>query len=143
MGNDAPDSPERGREDRLPRSRLPHDGRHHPPSVSHSVPAALTGLGIKHALVYGAIEGSDEASLDGTSSLVRVRNGETEEFRVSPDSVGLSQATRADILGKSVEDEASHSIAALEGEAGPVKDLILSNAALGLWTADGDTSLAG
>lgn len=108
-----------------------------------SVPAALTDLEIKHALVYGVIEGSDEASLGGTSSLVRVRNGETEEFRVSPDSVGLSQATRADVLWKSVENEASHSLAALEGEAGPVEDLILYNAALRLWTAGGDTSRAG
>jgi len=108
-----------------------------------SVPAALMDLGFEHALVYGAIEGSDEASLDGSSSLVRVRDGETEEFRVSPGSVGLSRATRADIPWKSAEDETSRSLAALEGEAGPVGDLILYNAALRLWAADEGTSLAG
>lgn len=97
-----------------------------------SVPAALMDLGVEHALVYGAIEGSDEASLDGSSSLVRVRNGETEEFRVSPDSVSLSRATRADILWESADDETSRSLAALKGEAGPVGDLILYNAALRL-----------
>lgn len=97
----------------------------------------------RHALVYGAIEGSDEASLDGSSSLVRVRDGETEEFRVSPDSVGLSRETRAEISWKSTEDGTSRSLAALEGEARPVGDLILYNAALRLWTADEGTSLAG
>ncbi|MCA1719345.1 MAG: hypothetical protein LC781_21830 [Actinobacteria bacterium] len=112
-------------------------------SFLESVPAALMDLGVEHALVYGAIEGSDEASLDGSSSLVRVRSGETEEFRVSPDSVGLSRATRADITWKSAEDETSRSLAALEGEAGPVGDLILYNAALRLWAADEGTSLAG
>lgn len=72
-----------------------------------------------------------------------MRNGKTEEFRVSPDSVGLSRATRADIPWKSTEDEIGYSLAALEGEAGPVGDLILYNAALRLWTADEGTSLAG
>lgn len=57
--------------------------------------------------------------------------------------MGLSQATRADIPWKSTEDEIGYSLAALEGEAGPVGDLILYNAALRLWTADEGTSLAG
>lgn len=113
-------------------------------SFLKSVPAALIALGVDHALVYGAIEGSDEASLDGNSSLVRVRNGETEEFRISPDSVGLSRATRTDIPWESAEDETIRSLAALEGEAGPVGDLILYNAALRLWTADDEgTALPG
>ena len=73
-----------------------------------------------------------------------MRSSETEEFCVSPDSVGLSRATRADIPWKGAEDETSRSLAALQGEAGPVKDLILYNAALRLWTAaDEGTSLAG
>lgn len=108
-----------------------------------SVPAALIDLGVQHALVYGAIEGSDEAPLDGSSSLAWVRDGETEEFRVSPDSVGLSRATRADIPWKSAEDETDRTLSALEGEAGPVGDLILYNAALRLWTVGEGTSLAG
>jgi len=108
-----------------------------------SIPAALMHLGVEHALVYGAIEGSDEAPLGGSSSLVRVWYGETKEFRVSPDSAGLSRATRADITWESAEDETNRSQAALEGEPGPVGDLVLYNAALKLWTAaDESTSLA-
>ena len=59
--------------------------------------------------------------------------------------MGLSQATRADIPWKSAEDETRRSLSTLEGEAGPVGDLILYNAALRLWTAAADesTSLAG
>lgn len=127
----------------VPGSRMMIGVTHRP--FLESIPVALMDLGIEHALVYGAIEGSDEASLDGSSSLVRMRNGETEEFRVSPESVGLSRATRADIPWRSPEDETNRSLAALEGEAGPVGDLILYNAALRLWTATEDdvTSLAG
>lgn len=74
-----------------------------------------------------------------------MRSGKTEEFSVSPDSVGLSRATRADVPWKGVEDETSRVLVALDGEAGPVRDLILYNAALRLWTAaeDEGTSLLG
>lgn len=127
----------------------PVPGSHMMVGITHrpflkSVPMALMDLGVEQALVFQAIEGSDEAPLDGNSSLVRMSSGETEEFRVSPDSVGLSRATRADIPWKSAEDETSRSLAALEGEAGPVRDLILYNAALRLWTAANEgTPLAG
>jgi anthranilate phosphoribosyltransferase len=125
----------------IPGSRMMVGITHQP--FLKSVPAALMNLGVEHALVYRAIEGSDEASLDGSSPLVRVRGRKTEKFRVSPDSVGLSRATRADIPWKTTEDETSCCLAALEGKAGPVGDLILYNAALRLWTADEGTSLAG
>ena len=81
----------------VPGSRMMIGVTHRP--FLESVPVALIDLGIEHALVYGAIEGSDEASVDSSSSLVRLRNGETEEFRTSPESVGLSRATRT-YLGK-------------------------------------------
>jgi anthranilate phosphoribosyltransferase len=73
-----------------------------------------------------------------------VCDGETKEFRIWPDSVGLSRATRANIPWKNAEDKTSRSLAALEGEAGPVGVLILYNAALRLWTAAHEgASLAG
>lgn len=98
-------------------------------------------LGVEHALVYGAIEGSDEVPLDGTSPLVRVREGEVEEFQVSPGSLSLSRATRAH-LAPGEEDEAARVLGALEGEEGPIRDLILYNAALRLWVADETASCA-
>jgi anthranilate phosphoribosyltransferase len=107
-----------------------------------SVAAALMELGVEDALVFQAIEGSDEAPLDGNSSLVRVRGKETEEFRVPPSSVGLSRVTRAHVPWKDAEDEARRVLAALEGGEGPVRDLILYNAALRLWVAGGDAPLA-
>jgi anthranilate phosphoribosyltransferase len=101
-----------------------------------SVPAALMNLGVEHAFVFQAIEGSDEAPLDGNSSLVRIRGKEMEEFRVPPSSVGLARATRAHVPWKDAEDETRRVLAALEGEEGPVRDLILYNAALRLWVAN-------
>lgn len=122
-----------------PDSRLMVGITHRP--FLKSIPAALMELGIEHALVYGAIEGSDEAPLDGHSSLVRVRGNETEEFRVPPESLGLSRATKAHVSWRSAEDEARQIFAALEGGRGAVRDLILYNAALRLWVAEESESL--
>ncbi|HZC20001.1 MAG TPA: hypothetical protein VE225_09845, partial [Rubrobacteraceae bacterium] len=106
-----------------------------------SVSEALVDLGVERALVFQAIEGSDEAPLDGNSSLVWVRGEETEEFRVPPGSLGLSRTTRAHIPWEDAGEEARRVLAVLKGEEGPVRDLILYNAALRLWVADEGTSL--
>ena len=112
----------------------------HRPFLS-TVSRALVDLGVEHTLVFQAIEGSDEAPLDGNSALVRVKSGEIEEFRVPPESLGLSRATKADIPWKGEEDEAHRLLSALAGEEGPVYELVLYNAALRLWVADETTPL--
>ena len=118
----------------IPGSRFMIGVTHRP--FLESIPKTLVNLGVEHALVYQAIEGSDEAPLDGNSSLVRVKDGAFEEFRVPPESLGLSRATKANVPRKGEEDEAYRLSDALSGEEGPVHDLILYNAALRLWAAD-------
>lgn len=106
-----------------------------------SVPAALLELRIEDALVLQAIEGSDESPLDGVSALVRIRGGEIEEFNVSPDSLGLPRVTRSHITRKGAEYETRQVLAELEGEEGPVRAVILYNAALRLSLTDETASL--
>lgn len=118
----------------IPGSRFLVGVTHHP--FLESISKALVDLGVERALVVQAIEGSDEAPLDGSSTLVRVSNGELEEFRVPPESLGLLKVTRADITSKGPEHEARRLLDAVAGDEGPVQDLILYNAALRLWVAD-------
>lgn len=124
----------------VPRSRIMVGMTHRHPFLK-TIPEALVGLGVDRALVFQAIEGSDEAPLDGNSALVWVRNGEIEEFRIPPGSLGLPRATRTCVPWKGPEDEARHLLRVLNGEEGPVGDLILYNAALRLWVADDGTPL--
>lgn len=100
-----------------------------------TVPETLRLLGAPFALVYAAVEGSDEAPLDGTSPLVLVRDGEARRTTIEPRSLGLGKATRSDVPWAGEKDEARRVRAALGGEAGPVLDLILYNAALQLWAS--------
>lgn len=123
----------------VPGSRILVGVTHRP--FLRSVPEALVKLGMEHALVVQAIEGSDEAPLDGSSSLVRVRPDGFEELRVRPESLGLPRTTRSHIPWKNAEDESQAVLEALRGEQGPVGNLLLYNAALRLWVADGETPL--
>lgn len=124
----------------------PIPGSHMMVGVTHrpfleTISRALIELDVERALVYQAIEGSDEAPLDGNSSLVSVRNGETEEFKISPESLGLSRATKARVPWDGLEEELRSLRAALHGEDGPVRDLILYNAALRLWVLEDEVPL--
>lgn len=112
-------------------------------SFLRSVPKALVEFGVERAVVFQAVEGSDEAPLDGKSSLVLVRGGSIEEFHVEPESLGLRRATRSDIPWRGEEDEAKVLMAALGGEDGAVRNLVVYNAALRIWmsgTPDGGGS---
>lgn len=115
----------------VPGSRLMIGITHRP--FLDTIPKTLIELGVQQALVYQAIEGSDEAPLDGNSSLVLVCDGEVKEFRNYPESLGLPRATKAHITWRGAEDESRRLLAALGGKDGPVKELILYNAALRLW----------
>lgn len=112
--------------------------------ITHSpflelVPEVLHNLGVSHALVYRAIEGSDEAPLDGRSRVVALREGRVEEVDIEPEAIGLSRTGRGSIHWVSPEDEAGRLLSVLEGKGpaiDPLRDLLVYNAALRLWTAD-------
>lgn len=123
----------------IPGSRLVVGVTHRP--FLKSVAEALAELGSEHVLVVQAIEGSDEAPLDGTSSLVRVRPEGLEEIYVRPESLGLPRTTRSHIPWKGAPDESRSVLEVLSGGRGPVRNLLIYNAALRLWTADGSAPL--
>ena len=107
-----------------------------------TMPDALRALGVERALVFQAVEGSDEAPPDGASALLLVTADGDEDVKFSPEDLGLGRATRADIPWKGEEAEAEILLRALSGEEGPVLDLILYNAALRLWLANEAIPLA-
>ena len=107
-----------------------------------TMPQALRELGAERALVFQAIEGSDEAPLDGTSALLLVTPEGEEDLKITPEDLGLGRATRGDLPWQGEEAEAEGLLGALSGEEGPILDLVLYNAALRLWLADEATTLS-
>ena len=116
-------------------------GMTHRKPFLETMPRALVELGVARALVFQAIEGSDEAPLDGSSALVVIEDGRMWETTVSPERLGLRKVPRSEVPAQDAggRDPAR---AVIEGDPGPVRDVILYNAALRIWMSEGDTCAA-
>src|SRR3990170_2288001 len=104
--------------------------------IAPKMAAALQRLGGRHALVVHGIDGVDEFSISGPSSVQEIRDGEITEYSISPQDAGLPIAAADAIRGGTPEQNAAVLAATLKGERGPMRDVVLLNAAAALMAAD-------
>jgi len=81
-------------------------------------------------VVHG--DGLDELTTTGTSEIAAVQDGKIVSFTIRPDDAGLPLARLADLRGGSPEENAVTLRAVLGGASGPLRDIVLLNAAAAL-----------
>ena len=101
----------------------------------------LGNLGSECAWVVHGSDGLDELTTTGPSHVAELRDGQVACFEVSPADAGLATADPADLKGGTPEDNAAAMRAMLEGQAGPLRDIVIYNAAAALVVADKAASL--
>lgn len=106
------------------------------PEIAPPMAAALQRLGASRALVVHGHDGEDELSLGGPSYVCELRGGEVREYTISPEEAGLDSAPPSAIRGGTPEQNAAVLVAVLKGERGPVRDVVVLNAAAALLAAD-------
>jgi anthranilate phosphoribosyltransferase len=84
------------------------------------------------ALVYRGDDGIDKLTTTGHSHIWEVSRGFVTEHDLDPADLGIARAEIQSILGADPEHNAQVARAMLAGERGPVRDIILLNAAAGL-----------
>jgi anthranilate phosphoribosyltransferase len=96
------------------------------------------------ALVFRGDDGLDELSTTGHSHVWEVSRGEVHEHDLDPGDLGLPRASIEDLKGGDAATNAEIARRTLAGEEGPVRDIVLLNAAAGLvsWELAQDASLA-
>src|SRR5690606_22953300 len=100
------------------------------------IAGVLAGRGTS-ALVFRGDDGLDELAATGGATVWEVRDGVVTEQRLDPAAdLGLAPVTVADLRGGDAAHNAQVARRFLEGEAGPVSETVLLNAAAGL-VADG------
>jgi anthranilate phosphoribosyltransferase len=104
------------------------------PSMGGVIAGVLAGRGCS-ALVFHGSDGLDELTTTGPSSVWVVHNGEVAMTEFSPSALGLRQASVADLRGGDAAHNAAVARAVLAGEQGPVRDIVLLNAAAALAAA--------
>ena len=112
------------------------------PEVAQKVIAALKLLGSRHVLVVHGDGGVDELSISGPSSVYELIDGKTSEYEISPEDAGLKAASLQDIKGGTPEENAARLRAVLDGEKGPLRDVVVLNAAAALVAAGAAADIA-
>jgi anthranilate phosphoribosyltransferase len=97
---------------------------------------ALARLGRRHVLLFRGADGLDELTTTGPSQLWEVRAGKVDTAELDPRDLGIDRARPEDLTGGDVATNVAIADAILAGEPGPRRDIVLLNAAAGLYAAD-------
>ena len=88
------------------------------------------------ALVFRGDDGLDELTTTSHSHIWEVSRGSVTEHDLDPLELGIPRARIADLLGGDGAHNAGIARATLAGQVGPVRDIVLLNAAAGLVAFD-------
>lgn len=87
------------------------------------------------AKLFRAMDGIDELTTTGPSTVFDVADGDMRSTTIDPADVGLHRATLEDLRGGEPQASASIARSILEGERGPRRDVVLLNAGAALEVA--------
>jgi anthranilate phosphoribosyltransferase len=88
------------------------------------------------ALVFRGDDGLDELTTTGHSHIWEVSRGAVTEHDLNPVELNIARARLSDLLGGTPEENAAVVRSVFDGEHGPVRDIVLLNAAAGLVAYD-------
>jgi anthranilate phosphoribosyltransferase len=105
------------------------------PSAADVMAKALATRGVKRAWVVHGHGSMDELSLSGPCPVVEVDSGKMRKFEINATSLGLERADVAAVRGGSPKDNAKIFRDLLDGQIGPVRNIVALNAAAGIVVA--------
>jgi anthranilate phosphoribosyltransferase len=91
---------------------------------------------IRRALVVTGSDGLDEVTLDGLTHVLIVEHETIREENWTPDGFGLARVRASELTVRGPEHSAELIARMLGGEPGPVREVVLANAAAALWAFD-------
>ena len=104
---------------------------------------ALADLGTERAWVAHGADGLDEISTTGYTKVSECRDGIVRSFFLHPGDFGLPVAAIEDIRAESPDDNEAIARDVLAGRPGPPRDMVLANAAAGLFITERAADLRG
>jgi anthranilate phosphoribosyltransferase len=93
----------------------------------------LRDHGARHVLVVHGGDGLDELTTTGASSVWELRDGDVRTYEIDPAAYGIARADAAELRGGPPAHNAALARAVLDGERGPRRDIVVLNAAAGLY----------
>ena len=111
------------------------------PDHTDLIARVLAELGSERAWVAHGADGLDEVSTTGYTKISECRNGRVRTFYLHPNDFGLPVVDPAALRVESPEENAAIARAVLAGDPGPPRDMVLANAAAGLFILERVPSL--
>ncbi|MFM8836141.1 MAG: anthranilate phosphoribosyltransferase [Actinomycetota bacterium] len=105
------------------------------PQAAPVMAKALTTRGIKRAGVVHGHGSMDELSLSGKCPVVEVNGNKSRSFEIDATEIGLGRADVASVRGGLPSENAKIFRELLDGAKGPVRDIVVMNAAAGIVVA--------
>ncbi len=90
-------------------------------------------LGLEQALVVHGQAGIDEICLCCPTLVGELADGETREYVLRPEDLGFERVALDSVAGAEPAEAASEALRLLRGETGPKRDMLLANAAAGIY----------
>lgn len=106
------------------------------PGLGESYARVLGKLGVKHALVVHASDGLDEISPAAPTTVWELKDGEIEQYDVSPDDFHIRPVSLADVAGGDATANAQSMREVLGGKTSALTGFVTLNAAAALLAAD-------
>lgn len=105
------------------------------PGMMERMAEALATRGVTSAWVVHGHGGLDELSVSGPNTVHQLRDGTVTTFEIDAHDHGIAVSGIDDVRGGSVEDNRAALEGVLEGRTGPVRDIVVFNAACALHVA--------
>ena len=99
------------------------------PQLGEKMAEVMQLLGSERTLVVHGSGGLDEIALDGDTKVWELRDGQVESWTFSPEGVGLGRWTLEDLRGGDPATSAAMMHRLLDGEGGPIRDVVVLNTA--------------
>ncbi len=102
---------------------------------------AVKQMGFRRIMIIQGIEGNEDAPTSRPCRVFEFRDGEMSEYRLNPQEYGLTPASAEELAATEVSRSADATIAALNGAAGSLRDLVVLNAGIRIYLAERAESL--
>ena len=93
----------------------------------------LTSLGVKRGMVIYGQDRLDEISISAPTSVCEFKDGSYQRYIINPEELGFNLAQKSDIVGGTPQENAEVTREILNGATGPKTDIVLLNAAAGIY----------
>lgn len=102
----------------------------------------LQRLGSRHVLVVHGMDGMDELSINATSCIAELKDGEISEYTISPEQFGLPRASNDLLRVANAEEACTMLTGVLDNKAGAPRDIVQLNAGAAIYVAGLSNTLA-